>query len=133
MLNIANTVNTWLSSQITGLPTVYNDIFPAETGDLIVSRHDPSQSAEREFGDGTRLVEAALSYYARCSNASDARMWLETILNLLDNEQLVRAADGVTFSAEGVSLPQFVEEDDKGQTVYVMAVKISYMDGQQRP
>lgn len=133
MLNIANTVNTWLKEQIEGLPPVYNDMFPAETGDMIVSRHDPSQSAAREFADGTRLVEAAFSYYARCSNAANARKWLETILNLLDNEQLVRASDGVSFQAEGVSLPQFVEVDDKGQTIYVMAVVISYMDGQERP
>lgn len=133
MLNIANCVNTWLTSQITGLPTIYNDIFPVETGDLIISRHDPSQSASREFGDGTRMVDAALAYYARCSKAEDARKWLEEILNKLDNQQLIRAADNVSFQAEGVSLPQFVEVDDKGQSIYMMAVIISYVDGLTRP
>jgi len=133
VLNIADCVNTWLAKQDKTLPAIYNDVFPVEAGDLIISRHDPSQSSARDFGDGTRMVEAHFSYYARAANAANARMWLEAILNLLDNAQLVRMSDGVTFQGEGGSLPQFVQVDDKGQTIYVMAVMITYMDGQNRP
>lgn len=133
MLNITETVNNYLKTQISGLPAIYNDLFPVETGDMLMSRHDPSQSAAREFGDGTRYVEAQFSYYARCAKAGDAREWLDKIAKELENEQLVRQADGVSFQSEVITLPQFVETDDKGQTIYVMAVIINYLDGQQRP
>ena len=133
MLNIAEYVNTYLKAQIAGLPVIYNDLFPVEAGDLVVSRHDPSQSAVREFGDGTRYVEASFSYYARCRKAGDARKWLDEITRKLENEQLVRQADGVSFQSTVATLPQFVETDDKGQTIYMMSVIISYMDGQARP
>ena len=129
MLQIAEYVNTYLKAEIEGLPTIYNDIYPVETGDLIVSRHDPAQSAVREFGDGTRYVEAPFS----CQKAGDARKWLEEITKALENEQLVRQADGVSFQSAVATLPQFIEVDDKGQTIYMVTVNISYMDGQQRP
>lgn len=133
MLQIAEYVNTYLKAEIEGLPTIYNDLFPVETGDLIISRHDPSQSAAREYMDGTRYVEAPFSYYARCQKAGDARRWLEEITKTLENEQLVRQADGVSFQSSVATLPQFIEVDDKGQTIYMMTVNISYVDGQQRP
>ena len=133
MLNITETVNNYLKAQITGLPTIYNDLFPVELGDLIVSRHDPSQSAAREFGDGTRYVLAQFSYYARCTRAGDSREWLDKITQELENEQLVRQADGVSFQSSVTTLPQFVEVDNKGQTIYMMSVQINYLDGQQRP
>lgn len=133
MLNIAETVNTYLKTEISGLPTIYNDLFPVEDGDLIVSRHDPSQSAAREFADGSRYVEASFSYYARCKKAGDAREWLEKITKQLENEQIVRQADNVSFQSSVATLPQFVETDDKGQTIYMMSVVISYLDGQKRP
>lgn len=133
MLQIAELINTYLKTQITGLPAIYNDIFPVETGDLIVSRHDPSQSAYRSFGDGTRYVEANFAYYARCKKAQDAREWLEKITAELENEQIVRVADDVSFQSSVTTLPQFVEVTEKGQTIYMMSVVISYMDGQIRP
>ena len=133
MLNITETVNTYLKTEISGLPTIYNDIFPVETGDLIISRHDPSQSAVREFGDGTRYVEAQFSYYARCQKAGDAREWLEKIAKQLENEQLVRQADNVSFQSSVATLPQFIEVDDKGHTIYMMSLIISFLDGQKRP
>ena len=133
MLQITETVNNYLKAQITGLPAIYNDLFPEELGDLIVSRHDPSQSAAREFGDGTRYVQAQFSYYARCAKAGNAREWLDKITKELENEQLVRQTDSVSFQSEVTTLPQFVEVDDKGQTIYMMSVRINYIDGQTRP
>ena len=133
MLQIAKLINTYLKEQITGLPTIYNDIFPEPTGDLIVSRHDPSQSAYRSFADGTRYVEANFAYYARCAKAQDAREWLEKITTQLENEQLVRQADGISFQSAVTTLPQFVEVVEKGQTIYMMSVVISFLDGQKRP
>ena len=133
MLNIANYVNSWLKTQIVGLPDIYNDAFPDKDGDLIIARHEASQSSARDFGDGTRLVEASYSYYARCANAQDCRRHLEAILATLENAQLIRPSDDVSFQCEGVSLPQFIETDDKGQTIYMMSVIITYLDGQERP
>lgn len=133
MLQIAELVNTYLTNEITGLPAIYNDLFPTELGNLIMSRHDPSQSAVRDFGDGTRYVEANFAYYARSKNAGNARAWLEEITAELENEQLVRQSDGVSFQTAVTTLPQFVEVDDKGQSIYMMSVVVSYLDGLQKP
>lgn len=128
MQNTAYEVNTWLSSQLPDLPAVYNDVFPTPEGDAIVCRHDPSQAVERRFCDRSRYVKEQFSYHARSKNAANCRKYLDDIIEKLDTQELIRVSDSVSVQCEAVTLPQFVQTDDKNNTVYTAVIQVEYTE-----
>lgn len=128
MLNSSQLLNDYLAEQIEDLPTVYNDLFPEANGDSVICRYDPSQAVEKRFCDGSRNVKQQFSYYARSTDATKARKYLDEIINVLDTKDLIRVSDNFLVQCEAITLPQFISVDDNNNTIYTATVEIEYVE-----
>lgn len=125
MVNISKTINTYIKSNIIGL-TIYNDLFPKEDTEGVISIHDPSPRKVASFINGTSIFQINISYTARYSNPATARSKLDSILTLLDERKLTDTTDNLVLKISVVSNVQFVGIDDKNNSAYTCSISVEY-------
>ena len=108
--------------------TLYADMIPDEAGDGACVRCEPASSAARAFCDGSRLVEWKLAVYVRCAASEDAREWAKLIVDCFDG-CYIEAEDETVLRCEALTLPQYINVDAKGATVYLASFSVEYLQG----
>lgn len=109
------------------LPFVlYADMMPSEAGDCACVRCSPAQAAARAFCDGSKLVEWKLSVYVRCAVSDEAREWAKLIVDCLDDCYIV-TSDETVLRCKALTLPQYIDVDAKGATVYLVSFSVEYL------
>lgn len=128
MMNITKTLNEYLLENVLTdyEDIIYNDIFPTEEGECLISRHDPSQAKETEYLDGSAKGSWSIAYYFRSANPEGCRNLLLSIANGLDNIQLIDT-DGTEIEVEAKTLPAFVSVDDKNSAIYTVEITARYL------
>lgn len=101
------------------------EILASSDSDGACIRHDPTPAAERRFIDGSRLVVWNFAIFVRCQNALDALKWARLVINFIDGKEL--DISGLKVTLEAQSLPQFVDSDTLGFTVYTATFTVKYM------
>lgn len=125
-MNIAEILNHYILTEVLEeVDIIYNDVFPKDDGNCIISRHDPSTARETEFIDGSVIGSQQISYYVRSEDAAYCRNILNSIIDRIENVSC-KAEDGTEIRFAGVTLPTFVSVDDKNQTVYTATIKADY-------
>lgn len=102
------------------------EMFRSKDRDGAIIRHDPTSAAERRFIDGTRLVVRVFSVYTRCKDTFDALKWSRLLIDTIDGKEIEKDALKVECVAQ--SLPQFIEQDAGGYTVYMGSFSAKYME-----
>lgn len=126
-MNIAKILNDYLlENGLNGeVEAIYNDIFPTEEGDCLISRYEPSSSKELSFIDGSAVGSVTIAYYMRSKNAQKCRKVLNIICDSVDNLSCT-SDDGTEIRFESQTLPSFISEDDKKMVVYSATIKADY-------
>lgn len=124
---VAETISAWVENELSLPFTIYCDLIPDEDTDGACIRHDPTPAAEQRYTDGTRLVAWNFTFYTRCKNADNAREYGKQIIDKLDGATVTSAED-IQIDCEAVTLPQFIETDEKGFTTYSESVKCTYLE-----
>jgi len=125
MTNILKTINSYIKANINGL-TIYNDLFPNDTTEGLISIHDPATRKVAEYIDGSTECQINVSYTARYANAATARSKLDAILNLLDRRKLTDTTDGLELKLNTVANVQFIGTDDKNNSIYTCSLNVEY-------
>lgn len=127
MTNITKTINDYLVNEsVVDFDQIFNDIFPTEDGDSLISRHDPSSARETEYIDGSAVGNLVVSYYVRSRSASKCRTVLTSIVEALDGLCLEDYDDDITLNLTVQTLPQFISVDDKNNAIYTVTVSVKY-------
>lgn len=127
MVNTTKILNDFLiENGVVSFDTIFNDVFPEDQGECLISRYDPSRANETEFIDGSAIGYVALSYYCRSNDAEKCRKELNAICGMVDNLRLFDTTDGTEYRFKAVSLPSFVSVDDKEQTIYVCDIAADF-------
>lgn len=124
--NVAEIISEWLEEKLDLPFTIYNDLIVNAENDGACIRHDPAPAAERRYNDGTRFVAWNFSFYVRCKKAAEARGIAKQIIDELDGACIT--ANDTEFTCEAVTLPQFLNTDEKGFTTYTASVRVMYLE-----
>lgn len=126
MMNITEILNGYLLDNVLeGYDVIYNDVFPDDENESIISRYDPSTANETEYIDGSADGSQSLAYLVRSQRAEKARGTLAEILECVDGLSC-ETEGGTEIRFEGVTLPTFVSVDDKNNTVYSLEITAKY-------
>lgn len=121
-----------------------NDVI-GSTGEGMCCRVAPSPFRTREYSGGTREITYSLDYYIRSQNAELARNTLDALVKFTADLSVAFDANGNSYVGEeeimcamnsaidfedgyiveSVTLPQFLEKDEKGFTSYTASVRVS--------
>lgn len=126
-LNVANIINEWIETRLNLPFTIQNDVIATPNGDAACLRHDPAPAAERRYTDGSRLVKWNLTYYIRSSDRTKARRYAYELTDALDGVT-IPTQQGVNIDVEAATLPQFINVDEKNNTLYSAAIVCTYLD-----
>ena len=124
---VSNTINAWVESQL-DLSQIYNDVIPDTAKNAICLRYEPAPAAERRYIDGTRLLKWNLTYYVRNAKQADARALAYKITAALDGAHICDATSGITIETEAATLPQFINVDEKNNTIYCASIVATYLE-----
>ena len=128
VLNVANIINAWVE-EVLSLPfTITNDVIPDTKDNAACLRYDPAPAAERRYTDGSRLLEWNLTYYIRNKDRSKAREYAGQITAALDGAEIPDETSGVLIETEAATLPQFINTDEKNNTIYSAAIVCRYLE-----
>ena len=133
MTNIKNKLSDYLKS----LPEcpftrIETDVFTVnaegvfEDRNEVLCRYEPSAAKVQEYIDGSKKVSQSLGFYARCKKSTDARNFLQWIVDSIDEKEFL--AEGVRTYCECLSLPQFISVDERGFTTYSMSVNTTFYE-----
>ena len=128
-MNIIQEVNAYLLTKITPYSTIYEEAFPSDAGEEIMSRNDPSQAAGTRYMDASRIGIAQFSYYAKSMVPDTARLQLEAIITALDFEELTPITGGTAIRLEVATTPAFVEKRESGVFIFVSSFRLEYHVG----
>lgn len=126
MRHINKVINNYIMTHLEDLPPIYNDLFVEDLGDAVMSRHDPSNAAERRHIDGSRQGITSVSFYTRSKNATNALKWADMIVNLLDSLEIEDAENNLFLACEVTSNPQFISVDDAEQKIFMATISVDY-------
>ncbi|MBO6300843.1 MAG: hypothetical protein J6N15_00200 [Ruminiclostridium sp.] len=124
MTLITRAVNGYIEGRL-GLPQIVNDMFIDDTSEGIVSRHDPSTARETDYIDGSAEGVLNIAYWARYKDAAACRRTLDMLIDCVDGVEL-EDGGGSTMRVTAVTLPQYVETDDKNMTTYTASIRVEY-------
>lgn len=126
-MNITEILNNYLleHSLKDKVEFIYNDLFPFEDGDCLISRIEPSSAQETSFIDGSCVGSVTLAYYMRSQNAEVCRNILNSICDEADNLALTDG-NGTEIRFESQTLPSFVSEDEKSLVIYSSVIIARY-------
>ena len=124
---VSNIVNAWVEDEL-DLAQIYNDVIPDTAKNAICLRYEPAPAAERRYQDGTRLLKWNLTYYVRNAKQADARALADKITAKLDGAEIYDAESGITIETEAATLPQFINVDEKNNTVYSASIVATYLE-----
>ncbi len=127
-LNVANIVNAWIENKLNLPFTITNDVIPDTTANAACLRYDPAPAAERRYTDGTRLLKWNLTYYIRNKDRTKAREYASQITAALDGAEITDETSGVKIETEAATLPQFINVDEKNNTIYSAAIVCTYLE-----
>jgi hypothetical protein len=127
-LNVANIVNAWVEEKLNLPFTINNDVIPDTAPNAACLRYDPAPAAERRYTDGTRLLKWNLTYYIRNKDRTKAREYASQITAALDGAEITDETSGVIIETEAATLPQFINTDEKNNTVYSAAIVCTYLE-----
>lgn len=124
--NIADIVCEYLEATLQ-LPFIISiDLITDTENDGACIRYDPAPAYEKRFIDNTRLVSWNLTFYVRCKDSIDSREYAKQIIDTLDGVCI--GSDTTSIDCEAVTLPQFIDVDEKGFTTYSSAIKCEYLE-----
>lgn len=125
-MNITDILNHFLLNEVLKeIDIIYNDVFPNDEGNCIISRYDPSTAREKEFIDGSAVGSQQISYFVRSKDAAYCRNILSLITDKVENLSC-NNEDGVEIRFQSLTLATFVSTDDKDQVIYTATVKADY-------
>ena len=127
-LNVASIVSAWVEDALDLTFKIYNDMIPDTTANAACLRYDPAPAAERRFQDGTRLLKWNLTFYIRNKDRSKAREYADLITKTLDGAIVHDNGSNVDINCEAATLPQFINVDEKNNTVYSAAIVCTYLE-----
>ena len=125
-MNVAEIVAAYAKENVELPFNIYLDLIPDADEDSACVRHDSAAYAERRFTDGTRLVQVQLSIFIRCKDAKVALESAKTVIETLDGSRV--DSGGTKIDLEALTLPQFVEVDAAGYTIYSATITCTYYD-----
>lgn len=125
MTNISAVIDDYLETHIQGL-TLYNDFFPRDDIEGVISVHEPAPRTVREFVDGSAVYSLTFAFSARYSSAAECRRVLSEILDLVDGLKLDDITDGLRLSVKAETSPQVVSINDKGLALYTCSASVEY-------
>ena len=128
VLNVSDIVNDWIEKKLNLPFTIYNDVIPDAKENAACLRYDPAPAAERRYTDGTRLLKWNLTYYIRNKDRKKARDYADRITATLDGVEIYDNASGVNIQIEAQTLPQFINIDEKNNTVYSASIVCTYLE-----
>ncbi|MCQ2598320.1 MAG: hypothetical protein MJ181_10800 [Treponema sp.] len=126
-MNITEILNNYLleHSLKDKVEFIFNDLFPFDDGDCLISRIEPSSAQETSFIDGSCVGSVTLAYYMRSQNAEVCRNILNAICDEVDNLALTDGNE-TEVRFESQTLPSFVSEDEKGLVIYSSVIVAKY-------
>lgn len=127
MVNLTRLLNEYLlENDVVEYETIFNDVFPDDQGDALISRYDPSRANEKEFIDGSAVGNVSLAYMCRSDDAEKCRRDLNAIINAVDGLSCTDSTNGTVYNFKAVTLPSFVTVDEKNQSVYSCDISVDY-------
>lgn len=130
-LNVSNVVSAWVENALELPFTIYNDVIPDTENVAACLRYDPAPAAERRYTDGTRLLKWNLTFYLRNDDREKAREFATQITRALDGVEITDDATGTVISCEADTLPQFINIDEKNNTIYAAAIVCTYLEARE--
>lgn len=126
MTNITKNLNEWLlNNPLKGeFDVIYNDLFPFDDGDCLISRYEPGTANETQFIDGSSDGSVSIGYYMRSEDGERCRRIADIICDAVDG--LSYEEDGTETRFEALTTPSFVSEDEKHQVVYTCTIQAFY-------
>lgn len=127
MTNITSNLNDYLIKNVFGeeVDVIYNDLFPSDEGDCLISRYEPGTAKETEFIDGSAEGSVSIGYYMRSTDGEKARSYCDIIIEAVDGLSY-KDEKGTETRFEAITTPSFVSEDDKHQVVYTCTINAKY-------
>lgn len=126
MIHITEILNNFiLENVITDFEIIYNDVFPEDKCDCLISRYEPSEAKETEYIDGSAVGSVQIGYLLRSSDASKCRKVLNEIIERIDNISC-KTEEGLEIRFSAVTLPNFISIDEKQQVIYSATIKAEY-------
>lgn len=129
MTNIAKAINSYLKSKDSeeaAFKKIFNDMFPDDDFEGLISRHEPGQANVVEYIDGSSEGTVSLGYYCRMTDAVVCREVLTKVINILDNAKITDK-DGLIVDVTAVTTPQFTGTDDKERSIYSCSINADYI------
>jgi len=126
MLNIISEVNTWLKTKTTPYAPVVQNAWSGVSEEIMV-RTEPS-SIETRYFDGTRVGTLNFSYFAKSKNQQTARNQLDTIINVLDLQNIDITDALMIASCEALTVPVYVEKTTASEHVWTASFKLEYIN-----
>lgn len=127
-LNISDKVCGYVETKLNLPFTISIDILNDAKDDAACIRHDPAPAAEERYIDGTRRVKWNLSFYIRNKKRDKAREYANDIARALDGVEIVDNEMGVVIFGEAQTLPQFINVDEKNNSIYCVAIVCEYLE-----
>lgn len=126
MQNIISEVNTWLKTKTTPYAPIVQNAWSGVSEEIMV-RTEPS-SIETRYFDGTRVGTLNFSYFAKSKNQQTARNQLDTIINVLDLQNIDITDALMIASCEALTVPVYVEKTTASEHVWTASLKLEYIN-----
>lgn len=128
MTNIAKAINNYLKTKDadeSAFEVIYNDMFPDDDFEGLVSRHETGNANEITYIDGSSEGRISIAYYCRFEDAKKCREILTKVIDILDDAEITDT-DNLELSVSAATTPQFIATDDKGHSIYTCNVNVDY-------
>jgi hypothetical protein len=127
-----NTIRTWIAANVSGASSVsiYNDEIPDAEGTAVAIQPSPAPSNVSSYADDgdngipDRRVERTFNFLVRSLSATTARNLAEAIVTAMDMQTL--KSGGTQIDCFSPVLAQFIDCDDKGNSIYSSAITCQY-------
>jgi len=129
MLNIISEVNAWLKTRTTPYAPIVQNAWSG-ISEEIMTRTDPS-SIETRYFDGTRVGTLNFSYYAKSKNQQTARNQLDTIINVLDLQNVDITDALMIANCKALTVPVYVEKTTASEHIWTASFTLEYINNKE--
>lgn len=126
MQNIISEVNAWVKTRTTPYAPVVQNSWSGISEEIMV-RTEPSPIETRYF-DGTRVGTLNFSYFAKSKNQQTARNQLDTIINILDLQNIDITDALMIANCEALTVPVYVEKTTASEHIWTASFTLEYIN-----
>ena len=126
-MHITTEINDYVLAKAPHLaPVIYEDGFPGNDPDELMSRVEPGTAKESRYLSGTRVGSFTLAYYGKGRDIQAVRGVLDAIVGILDWGAYVTFGAAKRVKIEPVTETTFVSRTDRGESVYSATFRVEY-------